>query len=241
MAITVLAGALSAPATALADQEIAATTGNAYTTTSITMAQGEPLNFKNNDLSVKHDVVSTANGEVKKQYLFASDTIEGGKSSFVEGSQYLTTGTYDFYCSVHPAQMKGKITVTAAGTPQARPGTTPGGPGTTNGTPAADQLPPEAGFDYGNLSAKRIKAKKRLTLKVSADEASTATVTVRIGKVKLKAVRVRFARRSTKIVQIKLSAKAVKAVKARARLRVVVEAVDSAGNPGSATDSAKLE
>jgi plastocyanin len=113
---------------ALADQEVvagpgAATTG--YANPKPTMAQGEKLTFTNNDIGIRHDVTAKKEGSDGKP-LFKSDTIGSG-SAFVEGSQYLTTGTYDFYCTIHPGTMTGVLTVTSDGTPKPRPGSGGGG------------------------------------------------------------------------------------------------------------------
>jgi plastocyanin len=229
---------LAAPATALADETIVATTGTRYAAADYTIDQGEPLNFRNDDLSgPSHDVVSTANGEVKGR-LFASEIIEGGKTAFVEGSQYLTTGSYDFFCSIHPS-MQGKLNVNANGTPKPRPGSTPTAPG--EAPPAADQTPPEPSLDFGTLRAASIKKKRSLTLKVGADEAVSMTVTVKVGKVTLATRKLKLSVPEKKTLRLTVGKAARKALKRRARIRIVVDVVDTAGNPGTATDSVRLE
>src|SRR3954471_24997935 len=110
---------LAVPAVAWADKEIDAGPPNRFTTTDITMDQGEKLTFHNGD-TVTHDVTSTQTGSAGKP-LFKSAETDGGKSSTVDGAQYLTAGHYDFICSIHP-NMKGTIHVTTNGTPAARPG-----------------------------------------------------------------------------------------------------------------------
>lgn len=232
-----LAALLLAPATATADETIVATTGTRFAQAQYEIDQGEPLYFRNEDLSgPSHDVSSTANGEVQGRYLFASETIEPGKTSFVEGSQYLTTGTYDYICSLHPS-MQGKLVVNANGAPKPRPGTTPA-PGEP--PPAADQTPPEPSLDYRTLRAKTIKRQRRLTLKVGADEAVAMKVTVKIGKVTIARRKLRLSRAMKRNVVLRVGRTARRAVRRGRKLRIQVDVTDAAGNLGVATDSVRL-
>src|SRR5438132_65115 len=114
-----LATALACPALAWADKTIEAAPPYRFVTTDVTMDQGERLTFHNGD-TVTHDVTATQNGS-DGQPLFKTPPVDGGKEAFVEGSQYLTAGHYEFICSIHP-NMKGMLTVTSNGTPQPRPG-----------------------------------------------------------------------------------------------------------------------
>jgi plastocyanin len=66
-----------------------------------------------------HNVTATSNGP-DKQALFRSPTITGG-SAGVDGTQYLATGDYTFFCTIHPTTMQATLHVTGNGTPQARP------------------------------------------------------------------------------------------------------------------------
>lgn len=228
---------LLAPATAAADETIVASTGSRYAAATYEIDQGEPLFFRNDDLSgPSHDVVSTANGEVQGRYLFASETIGQGKTAPVQGAEYLPTGTYDYLCSIHPS-MTGKLVVNANGTPKPRPGTTPT-PGET--PPAADQTPPEPSIDYATLRASSIVKKRRLTLKVGADEAVTMKVTVKIGKVTVARKTLKLPRRMKRSLTLKVGKTARKAVRRGRKLRIVVDVTDAAGNPGTATDSVRL-
>jgi plastocyanin len=233
----VLAAVLAAPATALADETIVATTGTRFAATEYTIDQGEPLHFRNDDLSgPSHDVASTANGKVRGSYLFASDVIAGGKTSFVEGSQYLTTGSYDFFCTLHPS-MKGKLIVNSSGTPKPRPGAEPVKPGEE--PPAADQTAPEPSLDFGALRAATIKRTRRIPLKVGADEAVSMTVTVRIAKLKLVKTLTLDAR-GTRKVRLALPKAARKGVFRGRRIHITVDVTDAAGNLGTAKDSVRL-
>jgi hypothetical protein len=83
------------------------------------MAQGERLTFMNLDLT-GHDVTAKRLGPGARP-LFGTPVLATGSSAFVDGSQYLTFGSYAFYCSVHPF-MHGTLTVTTAGKPAKRPG-----------------------------------------------------------------------------------------------------------------------
>lgn len=240
MRFPVLAGltaALLAPSTALADETIVATTGTRFAADEYTIDQGEPLNFRNDDISgASHDVASTANGSVRGQFLFASEIVGQGVTSFVEGSQYLTTGSYDFFCSIHPS-MKGKLNVTSAGTPKPRPGTPPTPPG--EAPPAADQTPPEPSLSFGGLRAAALRKSRRITLKVGADEAVSMKVTVRIAKVKV-VRRLELPARGTRRVRLTLSKAARRAIFRGRRIHMTVDVADAAGNLGTAKDSVRL-
>src|SRR3954466_1523582 len=129
VALLFVLAALAVPAIAWADKRIEAGPPNRFTTTDVTMDQGERLIFHNGD-TVAHDVTATQNGPDGKPP-FKTATTDPGKDSFVEGSQYLSSGHYDFICSIHP-NMKGSIHVTSNGTPATRSGgpasSSPSGP-----------------------------------------------------------------------------------------------------------------
>lgn len=93
---------------------------NSYSAPNYTMDQGEFLQFQNVGPSNEHDVWSRANGPDGKK-LFISPTINPGNTTTVAGTQFLTTGTYPFFCNVHPFEMTGDLIVTANGQPQPRP------------------------------------------------------------------------------------------------------------------------
>lgn len=82
-----------------------------YGTPVITVAKDAPFNFVNTDALAPHDLVSVKSGSVRGQYLFASDVIGVGVSE-VKGMQNTQTGqTYEFYCTIHPATMRGTLVV----------------------------------------------------------------------------------------------------------------------------------
>ncbi len=86
-----------------------------------TQAQGETSSFLNqDDVTAYHNVTAAGRGP-DGQPLFVAETIPGGANAPVAGTQYLSTGSYPFVCTLHPG-MNGSLEVTSAGTPVARPG-----------------------------------------------------------------------------------------------------------------------
>jgi plastocyanin len=83
-----------------------------------TMDQGDRPTLQNNGTG-QHNVTARTNGP-DKEFLFESPTIGNG-STVVEGTQYLTTGSYAFICTVHPLSMTANLSVSALGAPVARP------------------------------------------------------------------------------------------------------------------------
>jgi plastocyanin len=93
-----------------------------YQPSSYTIDQGGSIGFSNTDPGVKHDV--TARGRIGGGPLFRTPTVTGdvsGTNLLVGGTEYLTTGSYEFFCSVHPLSMQATLNVTGSGTPVARP------------------------------------------------------------------------------------------------------------------------
>jgi plastocyanin len=161
---------LGFPGVAAADKKIEAAPPYRFTTTSVTMDQGERLTFHNGD-TVTHDVTATEKGPDGKP-LFASASTDAGKETFVEGSQYLTSGHYDFICSLHP-NMKGTLHVTGNGTPQQRPGAAP-----SNAAPSAvDRTAPTFGLRVLSRRLSLVRADGALRVRVTVSE--TAHVVLR--------------------------------------------------------------
>ncbi len=105
-------------ATAWADETITARPVDQFAAPVTTIDQGEKVTLRNLDLA-GHDVTSHHSGD-NGQPLFASSIVAPGSSGPVAGTEYLTTGSYDFFCSVHPG-MEATLEVTSAGTPVERP------------------------------------------------------------------------------------------------------------------------
>ena len=229
--IVTLAAALVLVAAPVARAEnIVAGPNSTYLTPNPTMDQGEPLTFYSFDVP-NHDVTAEQKGTDGKP-LFRTDLIGAGDSAFVEGSQYLTSGAYPFFCSIH-ANMRGTLTVTSAGTPATRPG--PGGPGGP-----ADTKKPKVGVKVRSGGVRGVRRSGKLQVEVSVDEgakvalkavttASGRRVTIARGAVNLSAAGTR--RETLKLTR---AGKRALAGRSRAAVKVSARAVDPAGNAGTA-------
>ena len=78
---------------------------------------GQVASFQNISSS-QHDVTATGKGP-DGEALFVSETIFTGTTP-VNGTQYLSSGSYQFFCTIHP-EMRSDLVVGSAGTPVARP------------------------------------------------------------------------------------------------------------------------
>jgi plastocyanin len=116
--VAALIVSLAAAATAWADGTINARPPNTFSAAVTTIDQGEKVTFRNSDIA-GHDVVSKDSGDDGKP-LFRSEVVAPQSSGPVPGTEYLTTGTYPFFCSIHPG-MEATLEVTSAGTPVPRP------------------------------------------------------------------------------------------------------------------------
>lgn len=160
----VLAGvaALLWPVIAWAEKTIEAGPPNRFTTPEVTMDQGERLTFRNGD-TVSHDVTASATGPDGKP-LFSTPTVPAGRQAFVDGSQYLTEGSYAYICTLHPS-MKGTLRVTANGTPQPRPGA-------ATESPTVDRTRPTLGLRIVSRSARMAQVRGALVVRVALSERS---------------------------------------------------------------------
>ena len=82
--------------------------------------QGVVVQFQDNGGT--HNVTARQDGPDGRP-LFRSPTIDAGTAG-VDGTQYLTPGDYQFFCTVHPTTMSGTLHVTGAGAAVARPSAT---------------------------------------------------------------------------------------------------------------------
>jgi len=229
--------ALAAPAAAQADEQIVAQPPNRYATPNVTIDQGEKLTFQNSDV-VSHDVTSEKTGAGNKP-LFSTPLVSGGGSSFVEGSQYLTAGSYAFFCSVH-ANMRGTLTVTTAGTPVPRPGSGGGGAGGGGGG-QADTTPPTVTFGIKASRSSQVRRAGALKVGVTVDEPADLQLNATVGsKAKLIASgTAQFSVADTRTVTLKLTRAGRRALKRATTVTVTAEAVDKAGNKAQPQPVAK--
>jgi plastocyanin len=227
-----------APA-AVADQQIQAAFPTQYTTTSVTIDQGERLTFQNLDIS-DHDVTAGTRGPDGKP-LFGTPLIGTGEEAFVEGSQYLTEGHYPYVCSIH-ANMQGTLHVTSAGTPVPRPG---GGAGGGGGV-AADKTKPKVRLRVLSTRASRVRRVGELVVEVKVDEATKVGLTARARsgrrKVTIATGSAELTASGTRRPELKLTRTGRKLLKSRRGLPVAVSAraIDSAGNTSTASARATL-
>jgi plastocyanin len=94
-------------------------TDNAFNQVNYTMDQGDRPTFANGGGS-QHNATAKQNGPDGRA-LFLTPTLNGGQQATLDGTQYLTAGSYTFICTIHPTEMQATLVVTGSGTPQARP------------------------------------------------------------------------------------------------------------------------
>jgi plastocyanin len=111
-------GVMGYAAYALAADSITAT-DNAFNAPTYTMNQGERPSFTNGGAN-QHNATARQNGPDGK-VLFSTPTLGGGQSATLDGTQYLSPGSYAFFCTIHPTEMQATLVVTGNGTPQPRP------------------------------------------------------------------------------------------------------------------------
>lgn len=219
---------LLAPVVAWADKQIEASPPNRFSTREITMDQGEKLVFKNGD-TVSHDVTASAAGPDGKP-LFRTPIVNAGKEAFVDGSQYLTEGHYDFLCSLHPS-MKGTLHVTGNGTPEQRPA-----PATPESKPA-DTTRPSLKVQVVSRSAQVARARHALLVRVQVSELTHVALRA-VARPKAGGPLVTVARgqlhsaTGVKRMRLKLTAAGQEALRRDRSLAVVVTgwAIDRSGN-----------
>lgn len=100
-----------------ASATIVATGADVYSPTDYNTDQGEISQLQ--VTGSMHNVTARQAGPDGSP-LFRSTTITGGTTP-VAGTEFLSAGDYQFFCTVHPSTMNGVLHVSPNGTPQARP------------------------------------------------------------------------------------------------------------------------
>jgi plastocyanin len=233
-ALGVLA-ALVCAAPAWADQAIIAGFGSQYLTSEVTIDQGEVVTFQNTDV-IEHDVVARANRPDGKP-LFRSPLIGTGAAP-VGGAEFLTTGVYEFFCSVHAASMTGKLTVTSAGAPQTRPGGGGGGSGGggDSGGGSGEQLDLSVAIADKRLAD--VRKRKALRISVTLNKGATVSLSSKSGKTKLGSAK-RALKAGKSVVSVKLTKAGLKLVKKSRSLKIEISGKAGDGSGESAAGGAK--
>lgn len=216
---------LLGPASAWADGTITARPVNQFGAAVTTIDQGEKVTLQNYDLA-GHDVTSNQTGDSGAP-LFRSALVGPGGSGPVEGTEYLTTGSYDFFCSVHPG-MEATLDVTSAGEPVPRP--QPEGVAVKVVSRSLDRV-----VESGKL---KLSVRSRRGSVVVGARAKTRKSSIALGSKKLQ-----FSEQDTRKVALKLSDAARKALRKRnsATLIATATANHGGGHTERATARRKLD
>ncbi len=148
--------------------------------------------------------------------LFRTPTIPGGTTG-VQGTQYLSAGTYKFFCTIHPVTMQATLVVDPNGTPQARPSAT------------------------AKVRTKTISkaVKKGLLLAVTAStQVNGATVTAKLGKATIGKTTATLAA-GAQTVKVKLSKSGKSKLSKKSSAKVSVTADIPFGAPAKANANLK--
>jgi plastocyanin len=181
---------------------------NHYSSANYTIDQGEVAQLQVTGSS--HNATANQNGPDKKA-LFRSLTISGGTTG-VNGTQFLGTGDYTFFCTIHPSTMQATLHVTGNGTPQARP--------------------------HADLSLKSKKlskaVKKGLLVQVTTNtKIDDVSLTAKLGKATIGKATVSLAS-GTQVELVKLSKAGKSKLRGRSTAKVTVTADIPFGSPASA-------
>lgn len=228
-ALALLALALL-PAAAHADERVYAVPVNQYSSTVITIDQGEALFFRNIDLQ-QHDLV--ARDQAAGKPIFGTPLLAPGEEALVQGAQQLKGGNYAFFCTVHPF-MTGTLTVTGSGAPAPPPS-------------GSDTTAPKVTVRVVDSSVSKVRKNGKLRIEVTLDESGNAraTATMRNGKKTVTIARGSrgFARAGKATVSMALTKAGRSALRNRksAAVTVTVHAQDGAGNDGHGSGKRTLK
>jgi plastocyanin len=224
---------------AYADQTIFAGPPNQFIGGDITIAQGEKVTFTNAD-TVTHDVTARPKGQDGKP-LFASARTDPAGSQPVAGTEYLTTGSYPYICSIHP-YMTGTITVTSAGAPAQRPGA--GGSGSSGSPPAGTSSSSRAAasIQVKVIDAKLAAVRRRhaLRLSVTSDQPATIELVASSGKTVVASGTAHLSQAGSTSPSLQLTKAGAKLVKRSRTLMVSVSAREADSAASAATATKKL-
>ena len=224
------AGALLIAPAARADETVYAVPVDRYSSSVVTIDQGEALFFRNADLN-RHDLVSKDQAGGKP--IFSTPLLSTGGEAVVQGVQQLKGGSYQFFCTVH-TYMTGTLTVTGAGAPAPPP--SPG-----------DKTPPSISVKVLDSSVSKVVKNRKLRVDLTTDEGGNVSLsaTTRQGK---KTVTIAkgtkgFARAGRATAVLALTKAGQKALKGRKSASVLVQAhqTDAAGNTGHGRGSRTLK
>jgi plastocyanin len=206
----------SGVALAVNDQVVA--TDNSFDKPSYSEDPGVVVSFQNAGSS-QHNVTASGTGPDGKA-LFRSNTISGGTTTGIQGTQYLTTGSYPFVCTIHPSQMQGNFVVTGNGTPQARP---------------------QIALKVISRKLAKVAKKGKLLIEVSAaTKSDDVAVEAKLGKTSLgKASGINLAAGAKQTATLKLSKAARNKLRAKKKATVNVEGTVPFGASASAKGKLK--
>ena len=230
LSVSAIALLLACAAAAQADERVYAVPVNQYSSSVITIDQGEALFFRNIDLQ-QHDLV--AKDQAGGKPVFGTPLLGPGEEALVQGAQQLKGGNYAFFCTIHPF-MTGTLTVTGAGTPNPPP-------------PSGDTTAPRVGVRVLDSSVSKVRKNGKLRVELTVDESGNAqaAATMRSGKrtVTIAKGSRGFARPGKATVSMALTKAGRSALRGRssAAITVVAHAQDATGNDGHGTGKRTLK
>lgn len=232
IAVAIAAVLMVAASEARADETIFASGGNKYIPDTYTIDQGEKVSFRNLD-NANHTVTAEGKGSDGKPLFDSGDPIGPGTEVPVVGTEFLTTGSYPFFCTVHPFQ-KGTLNVNSSGYPAPRP------------TP--DTTAPTIRVRILDTKLARVRKRGKLRVKLTSDEPGTRfalTARARLGgkSVRLASGKASIAStpgsRNVSLTLTRAGKKALRKVR-RARVTLSARGTDGAGNSATTRASRTL-
>jgi plastocyanin len=177
---------------------------------------GETPDFNNPaDSDAPHNVTATKKGPDGGP-LFRSASIAAGSTVPVKGTEYLSAGTYGFYCTIHGPSMSGTLTVE-------------GGKGQVVARPQIKVTIPKQ-------SLKKVRKSGRLKVKVKAGTRSSgiALKAKKGSKVLAKSSGLKLSAGAARTVKLKLKSSGRKAIRKGKKVKVAVKGSVAFGKPSSA-------